>query len=632
MSHNNYNHILSNLCPGDSTAERQETLSRERVGKLGSWFVEDRLTQEWINGSGLQLLWAYGPAATGKTYISSLVVDHIRSKESRSGIAVFYFDDSHPQYNVADFGVAFRSISRQLVAQLTDPSADIINLAEGYAAFGSLDGSKPTGLWNLIISSFDSIFVVFDAVNASEAALKDMLVYLGGNDVQEARLRILITSRYPSPRSLLRTYELPTIVTRASDNDLMNYIVHEVGATSGEKLLSPILKAGHKAVSDIIRMLDGVFPPLPQHRTIPDTLNELTQVLYNEPPSTKPNTLSQLALAPLAKAEHGRNTLHMLHLVSTLEEIGYKPTISQVVDSLPFLGIYKKENLHYTSSDVANMCTRLVSFSARTQAMRIRSSLLKNHLREEVSKSNIKGTMLRAALSYLSQEDFQSGACNSSASLKKRFQIHPFLPFAARMISLYTSRVPHQQEALDDFLRFASHRGSIDTYLQAADAWPYQDDDSYDELESTEQRWAYFPRGYGPLHVAAHIVGGRAFVKALLQQGEDIEAKSGNGQTALHIAAGIEDESETARTLLEYGANVSAVDDDGETPLSIAVVQGALETVKLLVEFGADVGRLDTSILVECAEERRDVVEYLTSLGVDFPDGVDDAMEEDKEN
>ncbi|KAE8412298.1 hypothetical protein BDV36DRAFT_288022 [Aspergillus pseudocaelatus] len=590
MSRNNHNHILSNLCPGDSTAETQETLSRERVGKLGNWFVEDRLTQEWTNGSGLQLLWAYGPAATGKTYISSLV----------------------------------------LVAQLTDPSADIINLAEGYAAFGSLDGSKPTGLWNLIISSFDSIFVVFDAVNASEAALKDMLVYLGGNDVQDARLRILITSRYPPPRSLLRTYELPTIVTRASDNDLMNYIVHEVGATSGEKLLSPILKAGHKAVT--IANIKESFPPLPQHRTIPDALNELTQVLYNEPPSTKPNTLSQLALAPLAKAEHGRNTLHMLHLVSTLEEIGYKPTISQVVDSLPFLGIYKKENIHYTSSDVANMCSRFVSFSTRTQAMRIRSSLLKNHLREEFSKSNIKGTMLRAALSYLSQEDFQSGACNSSASLKKRFQIHPFLPFAARMISLYTSRVPHQQEVLDDFLRFASHRGSIDTYLQAADAWPYQGDDSYDELESAEQRWAYFPRGYGPLHVAAHIVGGRAFVKALLQQGEDIEAKSGNGQTALHIAAGIEDESETARTLLEYGANVSAVDDDGETPLSIAVVQGALETVKLLVEFGADVGRLDTSILVECAEERRDVVEYLTSLGVDFPDGVDDAMEEDKEN
>ena len=370
------------------------------------------------------------------------------------------------------------------------------------------------------------------------------------------------------------------------------------------------------------------FPPLPQHRA--DALDTLAQVLHNETPSTKLNALSQLALDPLAKAEHGQNTLHMLHLVSTLEEIGYKPTLSQVVDFLPFLGMYKKENIHYTSSDVAHMCSRFVSFSTRTQAMRIRSSLLQSHLREEASKSNTRGIMLRAALSYLSQEVFHSGAFSSSASLKKRFQTHPFLPFAARIISLYTSRVPNRQEALDDFLRFASHRGSIDSYLQAADAWPYQNDDSYDELESAEQRWAYFPRGYGPLHVAAHIVGGRAFVKALLQRGEDIEAKSGNGQTALHIAAGIEHESETARTLLEYGANVSAVDDDGETPLSIAVVEGSLETIKLLVEFGADVGSLHTSILVECAEERRDVVEYLTGLGVDFPD--DDLMEEDRED
>lgn len=358
-------------------------------------------------------------------------------------------------------------------------------------------------------------------------------------------------------------------------------------------------------------------------------MNELAQVLSNVPPSEKSKALSQLALSHIEKAEHEKNPIQVLHLVSTLEEIGYKPTIPQIVDFLPFLGLYKKEDNDYTTHDVANMCAQFVSFGTCTQAMRIRSPLLQSHLCEEVSKSNTKGTMLRAALSYLSQEDFQRGACTSSANLKNRFQTHPFLPFAARIISLYTSRVPHQQEVLDDFLRFASHRGSIDSYLQAADAWPYQDDGSYDELESAEQRWAYFPRGYGPLHVAAHIVGGRLFVKALLQQGEDVEAQSGNGQTALHVAAGIEDESETARTLLEYGASVSAVDDDGETPLSIAVVEGDLETVKLLVEFGAYIGSLDTSILVECAEERRDVVEYLTGLGVNFPD--EDQMDEDYE-
>ncbi|RAQ48568.1 nf kappa B inhibitor I-kappa-B [Aspergillus flavus] len=628
MSPYNHNHILGKICPGDSTAERQETLSRERIGTLGNWFLKDRLTQEWINGSGLQLLWAYGPAATGKTYISSLVVDHVSSKESRSGIAVFYFDDSHPQYNVADFGVAFRSVSRQLMAQTIDPPTDILNLAEKYSAFYSLDEGE-SGLWSLITSSFGSVFVVFDAVNASEAALKDMLVYLCGNKVQNSRLHILITSRYPPPRSLIRNYDLPTIVTRASDDDLMTYIMHELGDVSGEKHLYQIPKDVREAMSEIIEMLDGIFPPLPRFRAISDTLNELAQVLSNVPPSEKSKALSQLALSHIEEAEHEKNPIQVLHLVTTLEEIGYKPTIPQIVDFLPFLGLYKKEDNDYTTHDVANMCAHFVSFGICTQAMRIRSPLLQSHLCEEVSKSNTKGTMLRAALSYLSQEDFQRGACTSSANLKNRFQTHPFLPFAARIISLYTSRVPHQQEVLDDFLRFASHRGSIDSYLQAADAWPYQDDGSYDELERAEQRWAYFPRGYGPLHVAAHIVGGRLFVKALLQQGEDVEAQSGNGQTALHVAAGIEDESETARTLLEYGASVSAVDDDGETPLSIAVVEGDLETVKLLVEFGADIGSLDTSILVECAEERRDVVEYLTGLGVNFPD--EDQMDEDDE-
>ncbi|KAE8377057.1 hypothetical protein BDV26DRAFT_293486 [Aspergillus bertholletiae] len=624
---NNYDHVLSKLCPGDSTTERHTTLSRERVGTLGNWFLDDRLTQEWIHGTSLQLLWAYGPAATGKTYISSLVVDHLRSKESRSGTAVVYFDNGHRQYNVADFRVAFRSISRQLVAQFADPPADILNQAERCSAFHSMDGDELARLWNLITASFDSVFVVFDAVDASEAAVKDMLAYLGKNIAQNSGLHILITSRSAPPRSLLRMYELPTIVIRANDGDLMTYIIHEMDVL-GEKNLSPRPGNVHDAMSDIIGMLDGVFLPLPRYRAISDTLDELAQVLSNEPPSTKPKTLSQLALAHLKQAEHGQNTLQVLRLVSALEELGYKPTIPQVVDILPFLGIYKKEDKCYTSDDVIDMCARFISLSTSTQEMQIRSSLLQGHVREEACKNSTKGAMLRAAMTYLSQEGFINGACNSSASLKKRFQTHPFLPFAARILSLYTSRVPHPQEALDDFLRFASDHGFIDSYLQAADAWPYRDDDSYDELESSEQRWASFPRGYGSLHVAAHIVGGRVFIKALLQQGEDVEAKSANGQTALHVAAGIEYESGTARTLLEYGANVSAVDDDGETPLSIAVVEGGLETVKLLVEFGADVEGLDASILVECAEERRDVVEYLTGLGVNL---LDDDLTDEKD-
>ncbi|OGM48360.1 hypothetical protein ABOM_003423 [Aspergillus bombycis] len=616
------------VCPGDATAERQKSLSCERVGTLGTWFLADRLTQEWISGSGPQLLWAYGPAATGKTYISSLVVDHICSKDGRVGVVVYYFDDSHPQYNGADFGVAYPSLSRQLTAQVTDSPADAIDQAEGGRSTSlSLDGESP-GFWNLIPSLFDSIFVVFDGVNASEAALKKMLVHFGVNNCQNSGVRILIISRYPPPRSLLRTYELPTIVMRAHEDDLMAYMVHEIGDVSAEKTPSSIPKDISGTMVNVIEMLDGAFPPLPQHRDISETLDELVQVLSNQSPSTKHKALSQLALAHVAKAEHGQNTFQVLYLVSALEELGYTPTISQVVDFLPFLGIHKTEDSYYTSDDIASMCAGLTTFSICIKAMRIQSSILQTHLREEASKNNTKGKMLRAAMSYLVQEDFQSGACSSSTSLKQRFQAHPFLPFAARILSVYTSRVPDREEALDAFLRFASHRGSIDSYLQAAGAWPYQDDDSYDELERSERRWTYFPRGYGPLHVAAHIVGGRVFIKALLQQGEDIEAKSKNGQTALHIAAGVEDESETARTLLEHGANVSAVDIGTETPLSIAVVEGGLETVKLLVEYGADVRSLDASVLEECAE-RRDIAEYLTGMSVDLPDVEEEGEEED---
>ncbi|KAB8228920.1 ankyrin repeat domain-containing protein [Aspergillus alliaceus] len=627
MSPSNRSYILSNLCPGDSTAERQETLSCERVGTIGSQFLEDKRTQEWITGTGLQILWVHGLAATGKTFISSLVVDHIRSTENRSGIAVFYLSNSHRQHNVADFGVAFGSIARQLLAQIPEWSADVFNLVQKYSSFPPLTRGKSGGLWNLVLSGLASAFIIFDGVNASEVALRDMLVELAGSDAaQHADLHILITSRYPPPRSLLRDYALPTIATRPSDDDLTEYILHELAGKSPEEYFLGVEGDVRNTMPDVIAMMDGVFLPLPRRTSC--TVDDLASILSIETPSTKPKVLSKLALACFKKEEPGHHILQVLYLVAKLEKLGYNPTPGQVVDFLPSLGIHKENGNRYATTDMKRICPGYISFSTRTQAMRIRSSLLLTYLCEGASKNNTEERMLQASMSYLSQEEFQSGACSSSTSLKQRFQTRPFLPLAARIISVYTSRNPRPQGILDNFLRFVSCQGSIESYLQAADAWPYQDDATYDELEQAEERWAYFPQGYGPLHVAAHIVGGRVFVEALLQRGEDVAARTANDKTALHIAAGIEDEVETARSLLEHGADVDAVDDSGETPLSIAVVEGNLATVRLLLEYGADLGSLDEDILRECFEERPDVAGYLAGLGVSFPSDEESEEEE----
>lgn len=311
---------------------------------------------------------------------------------------------------------------------------------------------------------------------------------------------------------------------------------------------------------------------------------------------------------------------NVLHILGNLYQLRYPATAAVVTEALKSLDIVREDNSFYTIPDVIGSCPGLIIVSRQGSEMRIKSPLLQSYLCHHNSRGLIDCGLVKFSFKYLCDEEFHSGPCTSSETLKQRFQKHPFLPCAARIISVYTSKVSDPGSIFDDFLQLCSHSNIIESYFQAAEAWPYRDESSYSQLERSEERWRYIPRGYTPLHLATHLVGGRYFIERLLQRGHDIEARTENGLTALHIAAEIEDEPGSVQALLEHGADVSALDENGDTPLSMAVSLGNLESVKLLVQYGACVDDLDGDVLVECAESRPQIANYLAGLGVMIPD------------
>jgi ankyrin repeat protein len=92
-----------------------------------------------------------------------------------------------------------------------------------------------------------------------------------------------------------------------------------------------------------------------------------------------------------------------------------------------------------------------------------------------------------------------------------------------------------------------------------------------------------------PADVADAAMGGdRARVKALLQQGRDVNAAQGDGMTALHWAA-MKGDAELAQMLVYAGANVKASTRlGGNTPLVIAARNGHAGVVDVLLKAGAD--------------------------------------------
>src|SRR4051794_734904 len=67
--------------------------------------------------------------------------------------------------------------------------------------------------------------------------------------------------------------------------------------------------------------------------------------------------------------------------------------------------------------------------------------------------------------------------------------------------------------------------------------------------------------------------GDQKLVRALIQQGADVNAPSVDGSTALHRAV-YADQPEIASVLLKAGAKVAAADRYGVTPLSLAAING----------------------------------------------------------
>jgi len=90
------------------------------------------------------------------------------------------------------------------------------------------------------------------------------------------------------------------------------------------------------------------------------------------------------------------------------------------------------------------------------------------------------------------------------------------------------------------------------------------------------------------LHVAVRFGALAKKVEGLLQEGVDINAKDGSGQTALHHAVR-GGHKELTEFLIAKGADVNAKAKGGNTPLTRAIRGGNKDIIRVLVTKGADV-------------------------------------------
>ncbi len=111
-----------------------------------------------------------------------------------------------------------------------------------------------------------------------------------------------------------------------------------------------------------------------------------------------------------------------------------------------------------------------------------------------------------------------------------------------------------------------------------------------------------------------------ANIRALLEQGADVNAPQVDGMTALHWAA-YRDDLETAKLLLEAGADVTAANRYGVTPLPLACTNGNATMVELFLESGADANTAlpggESALMTAARTGKAGAVKALLSRGAD---------------
>ncbi|KAF5694019.1 hypothetical protein FDENT_1323 [Fusarium denticulatum] len=572
----------------------------------------------WLSDTKPQT--TYG--ATGKSFITSNLVSHILDDQilPSTGAAVYHFGRHELQFNLADYNLALRSITRQLVSQLPEKStlpAQILETIDD----GLGDAESTVTILQMVASTFCRIIIILDGVDSSnEPGLRELIGILLEEKIQ---LRILLTSRGPPSHALSGAFGINTITARATNEDLSLY---HARAIEEAPVNAEVLDDSHARpfpYQKLKDMADGRFLPIIPtwfsniaSRPSPDFLNLVESWLPN-PSIDVSQAFCKALVNEIQASKYSEMTLCSLYYLVYGEENGYTFTPSMLWEALIAWGIRDEDKTVFTLTQISHACADFAFIDSKTKIMKLRSPLLLDYLRNEVFDDKYHARHISATFLYLTRSDHE-GACRSSQELKERLKAHPFLCYAARTLAPSLAALPSLPYDRD-FLKMTTSHRSVDSYLQAAEAWPYIDEESYDEFEAEEERWRCYTKGYTPLHLAAHFGARETLIQSLVDRGDKIEAQAANEQTALHIAAEIGDSSHTVKRLLECGANVAAVDEDGLTPLAHAIVYGCLESVRLLISHGADINSLEEEDLLECSREKPDIAEFLVGLGVEMP-------------
>ncbi|KAF8479974.1 hypothetical protein JB92DRAFT_2679716, partial [Gautieria morchelliformis] len=495
----------------------------------GSWFVEGESFQEWRDDPH-SFLWLFGIPGAGKTILCSTIVDalstHCRSDHSRA-LAFFYFD-----FNNKDTlpNAVLRSLIEQLSSQCASTPPSLESLFSKNKQARQAPGQEDLmSTLKTIISSFQAVYIVFDALDECPQRSGFLEVLGEVHDWELDTLHLLATSR--DERDIAKALSGLVSHEVSMDETRFRWVVCQMDALQKCRTPAALEKALIRLPRTLYETYDRILAGIDEDDRR-DALSLLQWLAFSVGTLSMDEAVEVLATDPDAREgplfDERRRLLDPSSIVTIC---------SSLVTITPPEGSNTESSIGHHDDSVLITDIRLAHFS-------VREYLISEHLRSSTTtlsyywfNEKIAHVFIaKTCLAYLLQFNQDNGVNRNTA------RSYPLSHYAA---------VHWMGHALWD-----AAGGSADLHGLTMTL--------LEPMSAAYVNWMWIYNNHGlvvkpgivPLYIAAATGLDRA-CQALLDKGSDVNAPGGYYGTPLQVAAS-QGHDTTVQLLLEMGADVNS--------------------------------------------------------------------------
>lgn len=625
--------------------------SKLRHSDTGRWFLESA-RYKWLKKSSGARLWLRGIPGSGKTVLTSRVIEDLRSDLRTDKIAIIYFFFSFSDSSKQKLDHMLRSLIFQLADGMHRSSME--HLMQLFKS--NRDGREQPRTTALIktcsqmMHDLQDVPVVLDALDES-VERSDLIQWITSPCNENCKFILTSRSERDIEESLapwVGSHDTITLEDEAVDADIKAYIHYRLETesrlsrwttTHGEIVDVLVKKAAgmfrwvHCQIEELTECLDKLAVRRVL-QTLPKDLNETyDRILRDIPAARVSNAIKLLQLLTFSKRP--------LWLEEVVDAIATEPELEPPFDT---------QNRVLPPEAVVGYCSSLVKVTS------IRTDISPTFVQVQLAHFSVQEYLLLNRLENPYHRFFEEKTANARISqiclaylwiaseaskITSRAAVFPFTMFAAEY---WPKHAKIAGESEDVTFRWTSkifktrnfrqywlvRKGIISGRLEGIEPAPAL---YYASLGGLSRSVRYLLRNrvdpdarggwYGNALHAASVSGNIQIVQMLLDQGAGVNSEGRVFGSALQAAAQ-SNHVDVIRLLLDHGADVEGSRSDGLTLLQTAAHEGNVEIVKRLIEHGADVNaatdhsKYGTPLQEASYQGHLDVVRVLLHGGADI--------------